>query len=256
MVQNLRKNITVQLSIIHDQNLLFQLITINLCAVCISIFYLIRLGYHQILTGFRLVHKAVSSSYHTSDGFICPGNCSSNTHRKLNPGISRHSSQVDLIMDFLQSSGKFHFCYSGKHQKKLIPAIADQNIILTDMLAYGFCNNSQCHIPGIMSICVVIKLKIVQIDHGNSSRSHLGLQFFFIITSVVCLRKNILIQSLVISGKAADQALMIFLVDQAAFVHFLQKLHYIRITVNFQIFSHDLINVISNKFQLAQLCLP
>ena len=159
-------------------------------------------------------------------------------------------------MDFLQSSGKFHFRYSGKHQKKLIPAIADQNIILTDMLAYGFCNSSQCHIPGIMSICVIIKLKIVQIDHGNSSRSHLGLQFFFIITSIVCLRKNILVQSLVISGKTVDQALMVFPIDQTVFVHFLQKLHYIRLTVNFQIVGHDLINVISNKFQLAQLRFP
>ena len=101
-----------------------------------------------------------------SDGFICPGNCSSKYSQKAEarhipaqqPGGSYHGfpavfRQISLLL-LREAPEETHPLHSGSEYHPCGYA------------CIWFLQQQSVHIPGIMSICVVIKLKIVQIDHA------------------------------------------------------------------------------------------
>jgi len=96
-----------------------------------------------------------------------------------------------------------------------------------------------------------MQLEVVQIDHCNSGRTLLVLQFFFEIASVINLGQHITVQPFIVAGKTADQAVTVALCNQVILIHGFEQFHHIWLAVNLQIFRHDLVNIITDELQLG-----
>ena len=108
--------------------------------------------------------------------------------------ITGYSSLLHGGSDLLQLGLQDVARNAGQHQQKFIPAVADEQIGVSDAGADGICRCFQCHISGVMPIGVVADFEIVHIDQRDSCRAdHTGCDIL-IVAAVVCASQDILVK--------------------------------------------------------------
>ena len=158
---------------------------------------------------------------------------------------------MDFVLDLPKLLCEIFFLHSRHYQKKLIPAIADQNISRPpDHSPDHTGNRRQRQIACIMPAGVIIKLKVIQIDHRNSSRQNLFAQLIFIIAAIVDAGKHIPVKLVLKPVQFCKQPFTSVDIDYIRFIQILDQLHNLRLSVYFNVMSRHLINIIFPKFQL------
>ena len=99
----------------------------------------------------------------------------------------------------------------------------------------------------LVSVCIVINLQIVHIDHGDSRC--VGLIFYLIlkITAVVDSCEGIHVD---IFHQASYELFASVLIDKVLAVLLLQHLHHIRLAVDLHVSRRHLVHLFAEKFQL------
>ena len=101
-----------------------------------------------------------------------------------------------------------------------------------------------------VSVCIVVGLQIIHIDHGDSRR--VGLIFYFIlkITAVVDACEGIRVNQTVIFHQSSYELIASVLIDKVLAVLLLQHLHHIRLAVDLHVSRRHLVHLSAEKFQL------
>ena len=137
---------------------------------------------------------------------------------------------MDQLADLPQFAHKVVTGNIRQHQQQLIAAIADQHIAVADALLDGMCGGFQRNITGMVAECIVVQLKVVQVDHGHTGGHMLAAQVIFVITAVVSAGQHIAVQLIHLIGG-----------QRAVSIQRLNHLHHIGDTVHFYINGRGLV---------------
>ena len=139
------------------------------------------------------------------------------------------------------------------YQKKFITAKSNQHICLTDIVSYDLDNRLQDKISCIMSISIIIKLKVIQVDHCNPGNHINRFELILIVTPVICTCQCIHIQLSVIPDQFLEHLIALLLAYQRISVQFVYQFCHVWNAINLNIFGHYLENAIIYKFKFCSL---
>ena len=135
-------------------------------------------------------------------------------------------------------------------QQEFVSAVPDQAVRLPDILSDHVDHRLKGMVTRPVSVCIVVGLQIVHIDHGDSRR--VGLIFYFIlkITAVVDACEGIRVNQTVIFHQSSYELIASVLIDKVLAVLLLQHLHHIRLAVDLHVSRRHLVHLSAEKFQL------
>ena len=111
----------------------------------------------------------------------------------------------------------------------------------------------QSHIACVMPVCIIIELKVVQIDQGNSGSPLQRFHLILIIAAVIAAGQGIVVELDVVAGHAAHQPVAVFGVDEIVAVQRLDQLQHAGRAVHLAVDRCDLIQIAAHIFQLGAL---
>ena len=144
---------------------------------------------------------------------------------------------------------------SVKYQQEFITAVSYERVSLSYAFFYDIGCSRERHVTGIMSVCIVIKLEIIKVDHGYAGSFRLFPLLILIIPPVIRSCKRIHIQFFVISYYTRCQLTVIIHIRDHMLVYMLQQLHNIGLAVYFNIPGKYLKYLLAKQFKLCSLTL-
>ena len=109
----------------------------------------------------------------------------------------------------------------------------------------------QSHIACVMPVCIIIELKVVQIDQGNSGSPLKRFHLILIIAAVIGVRNDILIKFIIIMNKQIHKLFMVHLTKRPFMVQTADKLHHIFFSANLNITGNQLVKAAVKDLQLS-----
>lgn len=109
----------------------------------------------------------------------------SHADRKMQARVPRYICFIGFLFRVFQTFFKLVPADFRHEKQKFITAIADQGILIPYAAPDYHHQCFQHRVTGIMTTGIVVKLEIIQVDHGYAALLHRGLDLILIITAVV-----------------------------------------------------------------------
>ena len=122
----------------------------------------------------RIINRLCSIQHHAS-----------HADRKMQARVPRYICFIDFLFRVFQTFFKLVPADFRHEKQKFITAIADQGILIPYAAPDYHHQCFQHRVTGIMTTGIVVKLEIIQVDHGYAALLHRGLDLILIITAVV-----------------------------------------------------------------------
>ena len=92
------------------------------------------------------------------------------SYGKGRPGVGTEYRRLDFCAKLIRRLQRYCDACLRQHQRKLVPAVAHQNIALAGLFFQNACDLSQHRIAPMMAILIIDLLEIVDVDHHQRQR--------------------------------------------------------------------------------------